>query len=284
MLVSYASALADAERRGAAIGAFTVYGLEAAYAVLTAAEERDVPVILLVSDQTFRAAHGPDLVRALRAVADAARARCCLQLDHVADLQVMRAAVDAGVQAVMADGSRLPYQENVALARAAARLTAPCDVGVEAELGHVAGEEDVAVAAARGALTDPEQVTDYAARTGAACLAVSIGNVHGRYRVPPQLDWERLEKIRARVPVPLSLHGASGLADADLVRAVRLGIRKVNVNTEVRDRCFAVHEQRTPEFRDGANLLALGETLIEAVKEVVGEKLELLNPASGEAP
>jgi tagatose 1,6-diphosphate aldolase GatY/KbaY len=272
MLISFEDALADAERRGAAIGAFTVYGFEAACAVLAAAGERDVPVILLVSDQTFRAEHGPQLVRALRALAESGSARCCLQLDHATDLSAMRAAIAAGVNAVMADGSKLPYEENAALVRAAVTFGA----GVEAELGRVSGEEDAAVAAARGALTDPEQAPDYVARTGAACLAVSIGNVHGRYSEPPRLDWARLEAIRDRVPVPLSLHGASGLSDADLVRAVAMGIRKVNVNTELRDRWFQVLEQRVPELRAGANLLALGEALIAALQEVVGEKLDLL--------
>jgi tagatose 1,6-diphosphate aldolase GatY/KbaY len=276
MLISFIDALAEAERRGAAVGAFTAYNVETAHAVLSAAHERDVPVMLLVSDQTFRSPYGPPLLQALLAVGAAADARCCVQLDHATDLGVMRAAIEAGIGAVMADGSKLPYDDNVALVRAATDVAQAHGAGVESELGRVSGEEDAAVAAERGALTDPEQAADFVARTGAACLAVSIGNIHGRYSRPPQLDWARLEAVRERVDVPLSLHGASGLVDEDLVRAVSMGIRKVNVNTELRDRWFEVLEVRGPELRGGSNVLALGEALIEAVREVVAAKLDQL--------
>jgi tagatose 1,6-diphosphate aldolase GatY/KbaY len=188
----------------------------------------------------------------------------------------MRAAIEAGIGAVMADGSQLPYDENVALLRAANDAARARGAGVESELGRVSGEEDAAVAAEGGALTDPEQAADFVARTGPACLAVSIGNVHGRFSSPPRLDWARLQAIRERLDVPLSLHGASGLADDDLARAVPIGIRKVNFNTELRDRWFAVLDQRGPELRAGSNLLALGQALIEALREVVAAKLELL--------
>jgi tagatose 1,6-diphosphate aldolase GatY/KbaY len=261
MLISFADALAEAERRGAAVGAFTAYNLETAHAVLSAAHERDAPVMLLVSDL---------------AVGEAADARCCVQLDHATDLDVLRAAIDAGIGAVMADGSKLPYDDNAALVRAAADAAHARGAGVESELGRVSGEEDAAVAAERGALTDPGQAADFVARTGAACLAVSIGNIHGRYSRLPQLDWARLETIRARVDVPLSLHGASGLSDEDLVRAVAMGIRKVNVNTELRDRWFEVLEARGPELRGGSNLLALSEALIAGLREVVAAKLDQL--------
>src|SRR4051794_18471640 len=102
MLISFVDALAEAERRGAAVGAFTAYNLETAHAVLSAAHERDVPVMLLVSDQAFRSSYGLPLVRALSAMAAGADARCCLQLDHATDLGVMRAAIATGVGAVMA--------------------------------------------------------------------------------------------------------------------------------------------------------------------------------------
>lgn len=276
MLISFVDALADAERRGAAVGAFTAYNLETAHAVLDAAHDHDVPVMLLVSDATFRSPYGRRLLPALLAVGEAAEARCCVQLDHATDPDVLRAAIEAGAGAVMADGSKLPYDDNVALVASANDVARAHGAGVESELGRVSGEEDTAVAAERGALTDPEQAADYVARTGAACLAVSIGNVHGRYSRPPQLDWARLEAVRERVDVPLSLHGASGLSDDDVIRAVSMGIRKVNVNTELRDRWFEVLEARTPELRGGSNLMALGEAVTEAVREVVAAKLEVL--------
>lgn len=174
----------------------------------------------------------------------------------------------------------------VALARDARKL-AGTGAGVEAELGHIEGGEDVAAAAAAGALTDPDEAARYAAETGIDCLAVSIGNVHGQYAASPSLDWARLERFPELVDVPLSLHGASGLPDSDLRRAVASGICKVNVNTELRARLFSELALRVPETTSGLRLLELESALADAVAEVAAEKLRLLagwhpnNPSSG---
>jgi fructose/tagatose bisphosphate aldolase len=177
---------------------------------------------------------------------------------------------------VLTDGSRLPIEENAALVRRAVDA-APAGVGVEAELGHIEGGEDVAAAAAAGALTDPDEAAEFAARTEADCLAVSIGNAHGTYVATPQLDWQRLERIRESVgELPLSLHGASGLPAEDLRRAVRLGICKVNVNTELR-RCYLGEvSARLPDVLPGLRLLELQDALVAAVAEAAGETLDLL--------
>jgi tagatose 1,6-diphosphate aldolase GatY/KbaY len=176
----------------------------------------------------------------------------------------------------MADGSRLPVADNAALARAVVAEAAPLGVGVEAELGHIEGGEDVAAAAAAGALTDPDEAADLVAETEVDCLAVSIGNVHGTYSSPPRLDWERLEQIREAVgETPLSLHGASGLSDDDVRRAIELGVCKVNVNTEIRARYLDELERRLPNAKTGLRLLDLQEAVVAAVAGVVGAKLDL---------
>ena len=280
MLIPFRELLEEAGDRGGAVGAFTVYNLEIAAAVLRAAQERDRGVVLLLSSQTLRSSVGSTLVAAVHGAAERAAARCCLQLDHETDLGRIRAALDAGFGAVMADGSRLPLADNAAFVRAAAGLAERHGAGVEAELGHIAGDEEVAAAAARGALTDPNEARDLLARTEATCLAVSIGNVHGRYREPPALDWDRLARIRERVTAPLSLHGASGLSEVDLRRAVGAGIAKVNVNTELRDRYFETLAARGGALRRGAQLLRLAEELTAAVGEVVAAKLELFEGAA----
>jgi ketose-bisphosphate aldolase len=267
--------LADARQHSAAVGAFTVYNLEAATGVLRAAERRSRGVILLISSQAFASPIGPALVTAMRALAERTRVPCCLQLDHESDLGRIEAALNAGCTAVMADGSHLRFEENVAFVRAAVELAARYGAAVEAELGHVAGEEEIAAAAARGALTEPDKASEYVRRTSAACLAVSIGNIHGRYSKPPRLDWARLEAVREAVSVALALHGASGIPDRDIRRAVRAGIAKINVNTELRDRVFDVLSERTGALRDGARLLVLTEQLAEAVERVVAAKLAL---------
>ena len=134
----------------------------------------------------------------------------------------------------MADGSRLPIDENAAFVRRAVEIARRHGGEVEAELGHVAGDEDVAQLAAVGALTDPAEAAAFVERTGAACLAVSIGNVHGVYRRPPALDWARLEAIRERVGAARSSPTEPpGFRGGPAARG-RLGIAKVNVDASSR--------------------------------------------------
>jgi tagatose 1,6-diphosphate aldolase GatY/KbaY len=275
MVIGFRELLEERRARGAAAGAFTCYTLTTAVGVLRAAEEEDAPVILLVSEASYTAPAGELLLAALRAAAERAATPACVQLDHSADRAVIAHALSDGAGAVMADGSRLTYEENVALVRDAREL-AKAGAGVEGELGHIEGGEDVAAAAAAGALTDPDEAARFAAETGADCLAVSIGNVHGDYASPPSLDWARLERIRGLVEVALSLHGASGLPDADLRRAVAAGICKVNVNTELRARLFAELERRVPDTAPGLRLLDLESALADAIAEVAAEKLRSL--------
>ena len=272
MHTPFSELLAAAAVRRGAVGAFTCYNLETALGILEAAEERDRGVILLVSRQSFAAPGGELLLPALATTAASAPARACVQLDHVSDVDVIERAFDLGAAAVTADGSRLPLEENMGLVRAAAARGGQ----VEAELGGIEGDEDVAAAVTAGALTDPAAAARLAEETEAACLAVSIGNVHGRYRVPPDLDWPRLEAIHDRVEIPLSLHGASGLHDADVRRAISLGVRKVNVNTELREAYLAVTEEHLGHAKPGARVLELNQAQVAAVGEIVRRKLDVL--------
>jgi tagatose 1,6-diphosphate aldolase GatY/KbaY len=279
VLVRFSELLAEAASRRAAVGAFTCYNLETAVGVLRAAAARRVGVILLVSEQSFSAPEGSLLVAALVAATHRASVPACVQLDHVRTLEPVEAAFDLGVGAVMADGSKLPLEENVELVRAAGRRGE-----VEAELGGIEGQEDVATAAAAGALTEPDEAAVFADRSGAACLAVSIGNVHGIYAESPKLDWARLEEIRRRVSIPLSLHGASGLPDDDLRQAIELGVVKINVNTELRARYLDVTAERLDSAHDGARVLELNQAQAEAVAEVVAAKLDAYGPRPGHSP
>jgi tagatose 1,6-diphosphate aldolase GatY/KbaY len=264
---------ATAARR--AVGAFTCYDLEACFAVLQAAEAAQAPAVILVSRQSFAAGDGERLVAALCAAAARSPVPVCVQLDHVDDLALIAAALEAGVGVAMADGSALPMAENVAFVRAAAALARRHDATVEAELGGISGDEDVATAVAAGALTEPGAAERFVEQTGAACLAVSIGNVHGHYREPPALDFERLTAIRDRVAVPLSLHGASGIPDGDVRRAIGLGIAKVNVNTELREAYLQATETGLTGALKGARVLELHTAQTAAVADVVAAKLRL---------
>ena len=278
MLTPFRDILDDRRRAGGAAGAFTCYDVTTAMAVVRAAELRDVPAILLVAEASFRAPTGRLLVAALRGVAEQASVPMCVQLDHVSDDALIDAALAAGIGAVMADGSKLQLEENAAFVIAVRDRAAAA--GVEVELGHIEGGEDVAAATHAGELTDPDDAVWFVAATGCDCLAVSIGNVHGRYASPPRLDWERLGRIREQVDVPLSLHGASGLPDSDVRRAVELGVCKVNVNAELRDRYLSRLAERLPAALDGLRLLELETAVVDAVAELVTAKLELLGGVS----
>lgn len=135
----------------------------------------------------------------------------------------------------MIDGSHSPFEENVALVKSVVELSHRYDASVEAELGRLGGVEDDLVVDAKDALyTNPEQAREFVARTGIDSLAVAIGTAHGLYAAEPKLDFDRLAAIRDRVDVPLVLHGASGLPDSDIRRAISLGVCKVNVATELK--------------------------------------------------
>jgi tagatose 1,6-diphosphate aldolase GatY/KbaY len=245
--------------------------------VVHAAEAAGVPVVLLVSEASIGSRDGRLLLPALGAVAQAARVPVCVQVDHASSLELIGDALASGaVGAVLADGSRLPFAENIAFVAAARELAEGHGAEIEVELGHVEGGEDVAAAAAAGKLTDPADVAQFVAATKASCLAVSIGNVHGTYAAEPVLDWERLDAIRAATDVPLALHGASGLPHLDVRRAVAAGVAKVNVNTEIRERTFARLGGRLDELSQGWRIAELDAEIVAAVEEVVAEKLALL--------
>ncbi|WP_120523057.1 class II fructose-bisphosphate aldolase [Arthrobacter celericrescens] len=262
-------------QRGAAVPAFTCYDFTTATAVVEAAEETGLPVILNVAPKTAATRAGQRLITALRGLADGAAVPVCVQLDHASDLAVIVESVRSGADCVLADGSALGFEENIALVR---EVWAAMDadggpsgrgsaaVVLEAELGGLAGDEDKAFAAGdpghagqeAAGLTDPAQVRDFVERSGAQLLAVAIGNVHGKYKGAPQIRWDVLERISAETDVPLVLHGASGIPADELLKARTLGVGKVNFNTELRTGILATLEaETTPHRADGENLQGL---------------------------
>ncbi len=269
----FGEVLGRARGAGRAVGAFTCYDLLGLEAVVRAAESRRAPVIILVSPTSFAAEGGERLVRAFGAAARGSSVEVLVQLDHARDERLIERAVDCGVDAVMADGSKLPFAENLAFTRTVAGSMRPRGVGVEAELGRVEGHEDEAGETLSGAVTEPGEAEWFANETGVDCLAVAVGNVHGHYSGAPELDWARLEEVRERISVPLSLHGASGLPADDLERAVSLGVTKFNVNTELRAAYIRQLGEDLGARAATLNLKSLGDGVVEAVQEVVEAKL-----------
>lgn len=211
------------------------------------------------------------------AAARAASIPVAVHLDHCSDKDLIEQCFSWGFSSALADGSRLPFAENVAFTRQAVNLAQRYGAAVEAELGYLAGTEDgLTVEEVEASLTDPAQAREFMSETSAGLLAVSIGNVHGYVPDPPPLDLARLASIAAMVRVPLVLHGASGIAKADIQRCIRMGVAKLNVNTEVRAaflKAIAVWGARVgpePDLRKkGQDLLDLQREAIAAARSVV---------------
>ncbi|MEV6899654.1 class II fructose-bisphosphate aldolase [Amycolatopsis sp. NPDC051372] len=264
----------------AAVPAFTCYGADTALAVVTAAEALDRPVVLLVAPSSAGATTGTRLIRTLRSIADDSAVPVCVQLDHAKDEALIRGAIEAGVDAVLADGSHLPQAENAAFVRNVRIFAEPLGVVVEGELGSVPGAEDRASAhaTADAGKTDPELVAKFLQTSGAQLLACGVGNVHGHYRGAPAIDWSLLARIRDHAgPIPLVLHGASGLPAADLRACGAAGVGKVNVNTELRTAMLAIVEERIePARAAGEDMLALARAVLETATGVARGVLETL--------
>jgi tagatose 1,6-diphosphate aldolase GatY/KbaY len=282
--------VSSALQQGAAVPAFTCYDFTTALAVVGAAEETGRGVTLLVAPKTAATANGLRLISALRGLADAASVPVAVQLDHASDRQVIVAAVVAGADSVLADGSSLPYEENIALVRevrAALDAQGNADVVIEAELGGLAGDEDRAFGADSDAdesgsevagLTDSAQVEDFVARTGAQLLAVAVGNVHGKYKGKPELRWDVLQDIAVRTRIPLVLHGASGIPAGELAKAPAMNVGKVNFNTELRTGVLETLETQTAAHRaDGENLQGLLARWNDSAKDFATSALAMLS-------
>ncbi|PWI42862.1 class II fructose-bisphosphate aldolase [Streptomyces sp. ICBB 8177] len=280
-LVPTSSIVESARSRGVGAAAFNVIHLETAEALVTAAERTGLPVILQISENCVRY-HGSlaPITRATLALAEASSADLSVHLDHVTDPDLIREGVAAGVRSVMVDASALPYQENVALT---AELTAWCherDVFVEAELGEVGGKDGVH---APGARTDPAEAAAFVAATGVDALAVAVGSSHAMLERTAELDKTLIAQLRAKVPVPLVLHGSSGVPDEELLRAVAAGLTKINISTHL----VSVFTARVREKLAADTGLVDSRKYLRPARDAVAEEaarlLRLLGRTGGDA-
>lgn len=277
MLIPFSRMLATARDHEFAVGAFNVYNLEGTLAVIAAAEDLDSPVILQVLPSAL-ALGGRPLVALCRAAAEDAQVPVTVHLDHCANRQAIFTALESGISSVMADGAALPFDENRHFTARIVRLARRFSAATEGELGLIAGSED-GHTQTREMLTRPEQAGIFAAETGVDALAVCIGNRHGRYHQPPDLDFRRLAAIRDRVDVPLVLHGTSGLPDDDIRRAVSLGVCKFNVNTEIRSAYMDRVKALCLETDTRPELVRVIKTSIAAMSAAVASKIHLFGSA-----
>ncbi|WP_407361592.1 class II fructose-bisphosphate aldolase [Microbacterium sp. LBN7] len=230
-LVSARDLVSAASAAGTGIGAFNVIHLETAEGLVSASALAQLPVILQIS-QNCADYHGGLEPVALAALAIARRAQTAVavHLDHAERPELVDEAIALGFGSVMFDGGALPYDENVALTAEVAARAHAAGVYVEGELGEVGGKDG---AHAPGVRTDPDEAQAFVAATGVDALAVAVGSSHAMTDRTASLDLDLIARLRAALPVPLVLHGSSGVADAVIAAAVRAGMTKINVSTHL---------------------------------------------------
>jgi fructose-bisphosphate aldolase class II len=285
-----------------AVGAFNVSNMEILQGVVEAAKEEKSPVIIAATPGAIKYAGLNYIVTMAKTASELTQIPMTLHLDHGADFDTAAKCIGAGFTSVMIDGSSLKFEENIALTKKVVEIAHPKMVSVEAELGRLAGVEEVAVKEREAILTDPNAAKKFVDRTGVDSLAVAVGTSHGAYkfRGEPKLDFERLKEIREKVDVLLVLHGASGVPknivekarkygaelpgakgvpDEDIRQAISLGITKINIDTDLRLALMATMREvlaAHPEEFDPRKILGPAR---EAIKEVVRAKMRLFDSA-----
>lgn len=266
--------MALADKGGYAIGAFNVENMEMVMAVIKAAEQMGSPVILQTTPSTVKYA-GLALYHAnVKAAAEKAKVPVALHLDHGNSYELAIQAMYTGYTSVMIDGSKEPFEDNIALTKRVVDACSAVGIPVEAELGKVGGKEDDMECNDPG-YTEPEDAVTFVAETGVQSLAVAIGTAHGIYKGEPKLDVDRLSEIRKRVDVPLVLHGASGVPAALVQECIRRGISKVNFATELRIAYSDGLKEYLKKDPDVFDPKKYSKATMEYVTQLVCQKIEL---------
>jgi fructose-bisphosphate aldolase class II len=282
-LVPVSTLLREAKAGGYAVGAFNCNNMEIVQAIAAAAEAEKAPVIMQASQGAIKYAGIEYITAMARVAAEMISVPVALHLDHGTSFEQVMRCIRAGFSSVMIDGSKHALADNIKLTKQVVAAARPVGVSVEAELGKIGGtEDDIHVSEADAFFTDPEEARVFVQETEVDALAVAIGTAHGRYKGEPKLDFARLEKISSLVDIPLVLHGSSGVPGDAIREAIRLGVCKVNIDTNIReafvDRCREVIAADPGEI-DPRKILGPAR---EAAVELIREKIRLFG-SSGKA-
>ncbi len=296
-LVTMKEILEDADRKGYAVGAFNINNLEFLKAIVKAGEEENSPLIIAVSEGAMKYAGVEFLSEMVQIAASKTHIPIALHLDHGKHFEKIMTAIRHGFTSVMIDASDKPYEENVKLTSEIVKIAHAIGITVEAELGRLLGKEDE-VESDVAIYTDPDDAKKFVEETGVDALAVAVGTSHGAYKFKGEakLDIERIKKIKELVGIPLVLHGASGVPahileglkelgvdlgkakgvpDEEIQKAIEAGIRKINIDTDLR-LSFLLGVRKymaeNPTIFDPRKYLGAG---MEVVKETVKSKIQL---------
>lgn len=273
MLVNMNEVLLPAREGRYAVGLFNAVNLELARGILAAAQRTGSPVIMGTAEVLFP--YGPleEVSYYLIPMAKKAGIPVVIHLDHGLKKETCLKALDLGFTSIMYDCSTDDYDTNVEKVREMAEIAHSRSATIEGELGHVGDNTDAAEADPSFFYTDPGQARDFVEKTRVDALAVAVGTAHGAYKLPPKLDFDRIRAIKEQAKVPLVLHGGSGLTDEDFRKAIRAGISKINIFTDIN--VAAVRGARQHFVSDDKGLTELIPAAVEAVERETAKKMEL---------
>ncbi|HSW35503.1 MAG TPA: class II fructose-1,6-bisphosphate aldolase [Candidatus Limnocylindrales bacterium] len=282
-LVPMTGLLQKADQGGYALGAFNCNNMEIIQSIIKAAEAEKSPVIIQASQGAIKYAGLSYITTLARHAAENTSVPVVLHLDHGTSFDQVIKCIRFGFSSVMIDGSKLPLNENIALTKKVIEIARSVGVSVEAEIGRIGGtEDDISVLDAEALFTDPAEAERFAAETGVDALAVAVGTAHGRYKGEPKLDFERLKEISRRVACPLVLHGSSGVPDDSIAKAIACGVRKINIDTNIREAFVGAMRQvlnNDPDEIDPRQVLTPAR---EVAAAVIREKIRIFG-SSGKA-
>lgn len=255
-----------------AIGAFNIYDLETAQAVAEASLEMEYPVIMQITPSAIEFAGLKQIFDIAKNEIHENNIKAAIHLDHGKDFGVVKSCVDIGFDSVMIDGSKLDFEANLALTKKVADYAHNLDVMVEGEIGVISREEGGELSG-EGEMTNPEMVRDFAMKSSVDILAVSVGNEHGAPK-GEKLNLELLRQIGSSAPVPLVMHGASGLSEHDVKEAVKCGIVKLNIDTNIRKIFVESFSKKHPGIKDPREILVGAKN---EAKELIKKYIKLLS-------
>lgn len=286
MLVHIKDIITKADKEGYALGAFNTQNLELTLAIARAAVAQKAPVIIQISEKTIHYAGLKTITQIIKTVVenDTDDVPIALHLDHGKSFDIVSECINVGFSSIHIDGSALPYDENLALTKKSVNYAHKHNVWAQGELGIILGKEGLLKLKNKKLkpqdyMTDPKQAHSFVQATGVNTFAPSIGNMHGMFKGEENLDIKRLKEIKSNVDVPIVLHGGSGISGRDIKKAIKSGVRIVNVDTELRIAFTGTICKFANKNKGMIDPRKLMTPSMDAVQKVVEKKIKLFGSA-----
>lgn len=281
MLVHIKDIVEKAKAGNYGIGAFNCANLETTLGIARGAIVSRAPVIIQVSEKTIEYAGLKSIANIVQTIAknEAADVPVALHLDHGHSFKSVSECIDAGFSSIHIDASELPFDENVKITKESVEYAHKHGVWAQGELGRIFGKEGLTSGNFENLeefLTDPKQAVEYVKKTGVDTLAISVGTLHGRFKGKEKIYFDRLDEIRKAISIPLVLHGASGISDDELTKAIKYGISIVNIDTSLRVAFIDTLKETIKHESDCVDLRKILQPSINAVASVVVRKIKHL--------